>query len=39
MLLDMIFSDEANAVFPARWGVIEDKVDLETVAVEADKFF
>lgn len=39
VLLDMIFGDEANAVFPARRGVIEDEVNLETVTVEAHKLF
>jgi len=39
VLLDMILGDETNTLFPAWWGVIEDKVDLEAVAVEAHKLF
>jgi len=39
VFLDMVFSDEANATFPARWGVIEDEVDLEAITVEANKLF
>jgi hypothetical protein len=34
MFLDMLFGDEANAAFPGRRGVIEDKEDLELAWVE-----
>jgi hypothetical protein len=34
MVFDMIFGDETDASLPGRRGIIEDKIDLETVGME-----
>lgn len=34
VLFDVVLGDEANATFPARRGIIEDKEDLEAITME-----